>query len=64
MKIEFTKKKERVVKSYPCSNRPVNCEQCNAVFWSYKLEFHYKSCHKGLTCPNMITEEERRLVLQ
>ena len=57
------KSKAKIIKSYPCTNKPVSCDQCKGVFWSYNLEEHYQRSHSGLLCPEMITDEERRLLL-
>ena len=53
----------KFVKSYPCSNRPVICEQCQDCYWSYNLTEHYKIKHAGIMCPNQIPEEERKHML-
>ena len=50
----------KFVKSYPCSNRPVICEQCQDCYWSYNLTEHYKIKHAGIMCPNQIPDEERK----
>lgn len=52
------KKKKKVIDSYPCSNRPVVCDHCKKVFWSYNMKLHYGNTHPGIDCPEMITEEE------
>ena len=49
----------RLVKSYPCSNRPVICEQCDTCYWSYNLVEHYRKSHPCLECPEQIPPEER-----
>ncbi len=41
----------KLVKSYPCSNRPVICEQCDTSYWSYNLVEHYSKSHPCLECP-------------
>ena len=51
----------KFVKSYPCSNRPVICEQCQDCYWSYNLTEHYKIKHAGIMCSNQILEEERKI---
>jgi hypothetical protein len=53
----------KFVKSYPCSNRPVICVQCQDCYWSYNLTEHYKIKHAGIMCPNQIPEEERKHML-
>ena len=41
----------KLVKSYPCSNRPVICEQCDTSYWSYNLVENYSKSHPCLECP-------------
>ena len=53
----------RFVKSYPCSNRPVLCEQCQSYYWSYNLDVHYKQLHVGIQCPEQISQEERVFII-
>ena len=48
----------KLVRSYPCSNRPGTCEQCSAVYWSYNLNAHYNLCQLGLNCPEQVSTEE------
>ena len=43
----------------PCTNRPVACQICKVVYWSYALGKHYEQKHPDSLCPNMITEAER-----
>jgi hypothetical protein len=45
-----------------CTNRPINCEICNAVFWSYNLEQHYFNKHKDQAFISKITTEEIRVL--
>jgi hypothetical protein len=51
------------VKSYPCSNRPVLCQQCQSYYWSYNLDVHYKQVHVGIQCPEQISQEERVFII-
>ena len=53
----------KLVKSYPCSNRPVICEQCDTCYWSYNLVEHYRKSHPCLECPEQIPPEERTFIL-
>ena len=39
---------DKVPKAYPCSNRPVKCEYCDEIYWSYHMEAHHLSKHKGM----------------
>jgi hypothetical protein len=50
-------------KSNPCLNRPIQCEHCHEVVWSYNMNEHFKISHKGFECPALISEEEKKLVL-
>ena len=61
-KFSYNKTKTTLVKSNPCTNKPVPCEQCKGIFWSYNLAEHYKRMHTGVSCPEMITEDERKLL--
>ena len=53
----------KFVKSYPCSNRPVKCEQCETVYWSYNLTAHYSKTHPNIECPTQISSEESGYIL-
>ena len=37
----------KVTERSPCTNRPVKCDLCEQIYWSYNLEIHYKSMHKN-----------------
>ena len=50
-------------KANPCLNRPIQCEHCHEVVWSYNMNEHFKISHKGFECPALISEEEKKLVL-
>ena len=49
----------------PCTNRPINCPNCNKVIWSYNAKFHYKEDHPLLELPSIlfIEENEKNSVL-
>ena len=47
-----------LVLSNPCSNRPVHCELCETVYWSYNLASHYLLIHPGIKCPEQISKKE------
>lgn len=51
---------EKSTKNKPCTNRPVKCERCDTILWSYNIEAHYRLNHDGHEIPNMISEEEIR----
>ena len=57
------KQKEKAVKSNPCTNRPIECKQCEEIIWPYNLEAHYKNTHNNLECPEMISVDEKRYIL-
>ena len=48
----------------PCSNRPVSCQLCKNVYWSYALQDHYTAVHTGETYPLVISDEEKKLMLK
>ena len=52
------KSTEKSTKSKPCSNRPVKCEHCSVIVWTYNIEQHYLVCHPGVEIPVMISEKE------
>ena len=60
----------KVTERSPCTNRPVKCDLCEQIYWSYNLEIHYKSMHKNPNIPSnqllhhQITEEEKSKVLK
>ena len=61
-KFSMNKRKSKLIKSYPCSNRPVKCEHCDGTYWSYNLSSHYRSNHNNFECPEQISSEERKLM--
>ncbi len=45
----------------PCTNRPVKCEACNNVYWSYNMISHYSIDHLSLVVPSfLITSVEEK----
>jgi len=38
---KFKKTYDKVIRSNPCSNRPVTCEICKGLYWSYNIRAHY-----------------------
>ena len=42
----------------PCTNRPVECDICKVVHWSYYLKKHYEENHTDSVCSENISEEE------
>ena len=62
-KFSCNKTKQTIVKSNPCTNKPVSCYQCKGIFWSYNLFVCYKLTHQGINCPQMVSEEKKKLML-
>ena len=56
------KSAEMSTKSSPCTNRPITCEHCKTVQWSYNLPKHCKEKHSDYPIPTTITDEERKLL--
>ena len=56
------KSTEKSTKSKPCTNRPVKCEHCSVIVWSYNIEQHYLVCHPGVDIPVMISEKEQAVI--
>ena len=42
----------------PCTNRPVECDICKVVYWSYYLKKRYEENHAASVCPENISDEE------
>ena len=58
-KFNMNKKSSKVVASYLCSNRPVNCDQCKGVYWSYNFDAHFSLAHKSIQFKSLISNEEK-----
>ena len=41
-----------------CTNRPIKCELCNSVYWSYNMQKHYESKHNQCEIPEFISSDE------
>lgn len=41
-----------------CTNRPIKCELCNSVYWSYNMQKHYESKHNQCEIPEFISIDE------
>ena len=35
----------------PCTNRPIKCEMCSLVVWSYNMRSHYSMAHSNNDLP-------------
>ena len=46
----------------PCTNRPVDCQICKVVYWSYAMQKHYEQKHVDSPCPELIAEEEKAIM--
>ena len=51
-----------MVRLSPCTNRPIKCESCNNIIWSYNISAHYKLDHPTLLTPCYLSSEERKKV--
>lgn len=56
------KSAEKSTKSSPCTNRPITCEHCKTVQWSYNLPKHCKEKHSDYPIATTITDEEKKLL--
>ena len=60
---EFSmKNSEKVPNSYPCSNRPVKCDHCEEIYWTYNMETHHLAAHNEMNFNSLITDNERALI--
>jgi len=57
-----TEEAKKIPVSYPCLNRPVKCEHCERIYWSYNMEAHHSKAHRRIDFEQLVTEEEVRLV--
>ena len=48
----------------PCTNRPVKCDCCSVVYWSYALEKHYKEKHPESECTEIVSEKEKDTMMK
>jgi hypothetical protein len=44
----------------PCTNRPVRCDLCEQIYWSYNIEHHYEIMHAN---PSVSTSQIANLKL-
>ena len=58
-KFSYNKTKQTILKSNHCTNKPVSCNQCKGIFWSYNLLEHYKLTFQVINCQQMVSEEEK-----
>lgn len=49
---------EKSTKSSISTNRPVRCEHCDVVVWSYNLKPHYEHFHPRIVVPYCVPEQE------
>ena len=50
-----------LVESQKIENRPILCEHCKTVQWSYNLPNHFRSKHSDYPIPKRISGEEEKL---
>ena len=62
MKDSNTAEAKKIPISYPCLNRPIKCQHCQYIYWSYNIEAHHLTFHKGITFKPLVTEKEIRMV--
>ena len=53
---------ETPTKSGPCTNRPVCCDVCKAVVWSYHVSCHYRERHMDYPTPTSVSANEIKLM--
>ena len=56
------KSAETPTKSGPCTNRPITCNHCKTVQWSYNLPKHCEEKHSDHTIPTTVTDAEKKLL--
>ena len=44
------------------TNRPLKCEICDKVYWSYNLKTHFELMHNNIAAPNVVSDEEIDLI--
>ena len=45
------KSAEKISAFNPCTNRPIKCEMCSLVVWSYNMKSHYSMAHSNNDLP-------------
>jgi len=40
----------------PCTDRPVECQECKAAVWSYSMEKHFAEKHAGKAMPSALSK--------
>ena len=61
--IKFSlKSAEKATKNGPCTNRPITCDRCKTVQWSYNLPKHYQDKHSDYPIPTTVTDAEKKLL--
>ena len=56
------KASETSTKTGPCTNRPVRCDICKYVLWSYNILTHYKDKHSDYPTPKTVKDTEYKLM--
>ena len=44
---------EKISALNPCTNRPVKCDLCKLVVWSYNIRIHYEQTHPNNDLPEI-----------
>ena len=57
------KSTETPTKSMPRSNRPIKCQNCDVILWSYNHSKHFESDLPNELVPHGIPEKERKMVV-
>jgi len=47
------KSAEKISALNPCTNRPVKCDLCKLVVWSYNIRIHYEQNHPNNDLPEI-----------
>lgn len=56
----YVKSAEKFTRTTPCSNRPVACQLCDEIYWSYNMQTHYSEAHphSGPVSINIVPTEQ------
>ncbi len=41
----------KMTESSPCTNRPVKCDLCEQIYWSYNIQYHFDIMHANPSFP-------------
>ena len=54
---------EKGSKRSPCTNRPVECQVCKRVFWSYNMFHHIESSHTDYPPSDWKIKDEEKIAV-